>query len=68
LALGLAGGAVGGYLLVRAMSPLLFHADDAAPFVFLAALVIIALIVLVAAWRPAARAATTPVKQLLEAA
>jgi predicted permease len=68
LALGLAGGAVGGYLLVRAMSPLLFHADDAAPFVFLAALVIIALIVLVAAWRPAARAATTSVKQLLEAA
>jgi ABC-type antimicrobial peptide transport system permease subunit len=68
LALGLAGGAVGGYLLVRAMSPLLFHADAAAPFVFLGALVVIALIVLMAAWRPAARAATTPVKQLLEAA
>jgi predicted permease len=68
LALGLGGGALGGYLLVRAMSPLLFQADEAAPFVFLAALVIIALIVLVAAWRPAARAAATPVKQLLEAA
>jgi predicted permease len=68
LALGLVGGALGGYLLVRAMSPLLFHADAAAPFVFIAALVVIALVVLIAAWRPAARAAATPVKQLLEAA
>jgi len=68
LALGLAGGAVGGYLLVRAMSPLLFPADEAAPFVFVAALAVIALVVLIAAWRPAARAAGTPVKQLLEAA
>jgi len=68
LGLGLAGGAVGGYLLVRAMSPLLFPADEAAPFVFIAALIVIALVVLIAAWRPAARAAGTPVKQLLEAA
>jgi hypothetical protein len=68
LALGLVGGALGGYLLVRAMSPLLFPADAAAPFIFVAALVVIALVVLIAAWRPAARAAGTPVKQLLEAA
>jgi predicted permease len=67
LAFGLAGGLLGGYLLVRAMSPLLFHEAAIAPFVFAAALAIIAGIVLIAAWRPATRAANTPVKTLLDA-
>lgn len=67
LGLGLAGGAIGGYLLIRAMSPLLFHEAGIAPLVFAAAFAIIAVIVLTAAWRPAARAATTPVKTLLDA-
>ncbi|MCW8307598.1 ABC transporter permease [Acidiphilium sp. PA] len=68
LAFGLTGGIIGGYLLVRAMSPLLFHEAEIAPFVFAATLAIIAGLVLIAAWRPAARAANLPVKTLLDAA
>ncbi len=68
LTFGLAGAMIGGYALVRAMSPVLFHIDDILPLIFIIASTIIAMIVLVAAWRPAARAAATPVKQLLEAA
>lgn len=67
LGFGLGGGLLGGYGLVRAMSSLLFHPGDTAPLIFPAALAVIALIVLAAAWRPAARAAIMPVKQLLEA-
>ncbi|MCF3947954.1 ABC transporter permease [Acidiphilium iwatense] len=67
LGFGLAGGAIGGYVLVRAMSPLLFHVGAIAPVVFVASLAVIAAIVLAAAWRPAARAANTPVKILLDA-
>jgi predicted permease len=67
LAFGLAGAMIGGYALVRAMSPVLFHVDDIMPLIFIITLAIIALIVLLAAWRPAARAASLPVKRLLEA-
>jgi hypothetical protein len=68
LAFGLGGAVIGGYALVRAMSPVLFHVDDIMPLIFIITLAIIALIVLLAAWRPAARAASLPVKRLLEAA
>jgi predicted permease len=67
LGFGLGGGLVGGYLLVRAMSSLLFNADGAELPVFLISVVVIAAIVLVSAWRPASRAANTPVKTLLSA-
>jgi len=67
LGLGLAGGALGGYLLIRAMSPLLYHAREIAPLVFAGSLVVIGAIVLIAAWRPAVAAANTPVKTLLDA-
>ncbi|MCF3947953.1 ABC transporter permease [Acidiphilium iwatense] len=67
LGLGLASGLIGGFLLVRAMLPLLFHVNQIAPAVFAISLAIIAIIVLAAAWRPAARAANTPVKTLLDA-
>jgi hypothetical protein len=50
------------------MSPVLFHVAGIMPLIFGLALALIALIVLVAAWRPAARAATMPVKRLLESA
>lgn len=68
LVFGLAGGLIGGFLLVRAMSPLLFEAATIAPWMFAVAFVIITAIVLGAAWRPAARAANTPVKILLDSA
>jgi predicted permease len=66
LAFGLAGAAIGGYALVRAMSPVLFHVGGIMPLIFGLALALMALIVLAAAWRPAARAASMPVKFLLE--
>lgn len=68
LAFGLGGGGLGGYFLVRAMSPLLFHVAGSVPWVFAGSLVVIAVIVLGAAWRPAALAAHMPVKRLLDAA
>lgn len=68
LGFGLAGGAMGGYLLIRAMSPLLYHVREIAPLVFAGSLILIAAIVLIAAWRPAATAANTPVKTLLDSA
>jgi predicted permease len=67
LVAGLAGGALGGYLMIRAMSPLLFHVGAIEWPVFTGALIIIAAIILIAAWRPAAVAAATPVKKLLDA-
>jgi predicted permease len=66
LGFGLAGGAMGGYLLIRAMSPLLYHVREIAPLVFAGSLIVVAAIVLIAAWRPAAAAASTPVKTLLD--
>jgi hypothetical protein len=67
LGIGLAGGGIGGYLLVRAMSSMLFQVDFLLPLIFAASALLIAAIVLLAAWRPAARAAKMPVKTLLEA-
>jgi putative ABC transport system permease protein len=67
LGLGLGSGLVGGYLLVRAMSSLLVDVDAAQPAMFALVAAVIAGIVLLAAWRPAARAANMPVKSLLDA-
>lgn len=67
LGLGLSGGALGGYLLIRAMSPLLYHVREIAPLIFIVSLIVIAAIVLIAAWRPASAAANMPVKSLLDA-
>jgi predicted permease len=67
LAFGLAGGAIGGYLLIRAMSPLLFEIARIEPFVFVIAVIVVSAIVLGAAWRPASVAANTPVKSMLDA-
>jgi predicted permease len=67
LGLGLSGGALGGYLLIRAMSPLLYHVREIAPLIFIISLIVIAAIVLIAAWRPASAAANMPVKSLLDA-
>jgi MFS family permease len=55
------------YLLVRAMSSLLVDVDAAQPAMFALVAAVIAGIVLLAAWRPAARAANMPVKSLLDA-
>jgi len=66
LVFGLGSGAVGGYLLVHAMSPLLFQTGSDAPLVFAVCLSAIAAIVLAAAWPPAARAANSSVKTLLD--
>lgn len=60
LGFGLAGGALGCYLLIRALSPLLFHIEEIAPLVFAGPLVVIA------AWSPAAKAACMLVKILLD--
>ncbi|MEE3500372.1 FtsX-like permease family protein [Acidiphilium acidophilum] len=67
LAFGLGGGALGGYLLIRAMSPLLFEIERIEPLVFFLAVIVVSLIVLGAAWKPASLAANTPVKSMLDA-
>ncbi|GBR75741.1 ABC transporter permease [Acidiphilium acidophilum] len=67
LAFGLGGGALGGYLLIRAMSPLLFEIERIEPLVFILAMIVVSLIVLGAAWKPASLAANTPVKSMLDA-
>jgi ABC-type antimicrobial peptide transport system permease subunit len=67
LGFGLAGGAIGGYVLIRAMSSQLFHPATIAPPVFAVSAVLIAAIVFGAAWRPAVRAAQLPVQTLLDA-
>ncbi|MCW8307599.1 ABC transporter permease [Acidiphilium sp. PA] len=67
LAFGLGGGALGGYLLIRAMSPLLFEIRRIEPAVFILAALVVSVIVLGAAWRPASVAANTPVKSMLDA-
>ncbi|SIQ64633.1 MULTISPECIES: ABC transporter permease [Acidiphilium] len=67
LAFGLGGGALGGYLLIRAMSPLLFEIGRIEPLVFITAVIVVSAIVLGAAWKPASLAANTPVKSMLDA-
>jgi hypothetical protein len=67
LAAGLSGGAIGGFFLVRVMQPVLFHIGAVLPWIFAAALGLIAILVLLAAWRPASQEANLPVKKLLDA-
>ncbi|SIQ64601.1 duplicated orphan permease [Acidiphilium rubrum] len=67
LAAGLTGGAIGGFFLVRMMQPVLFHIGAVLPWIFAAALGLIAIVVIMAAWRPASQAANLPVKTLLDA-
>jgi ABC-type antimicrobial peptide transport system permease subunit len=67
LAAGLTGGAIGGIFLVRVMASVLFHVGAVLPWIFGGSLGVIAITVVVAAWRPASQAANLPVKTLLDA-
>lgn len=65
LGIGVPIGLGGAYLMGRAMESILFHTPAVDAGVYLGGLGVIVAAVLLAAWRPAARAARTPIRQLL---
>lgn len=65
LALGLPTGLIGAYLLGRVIASALYQTPVLDPGIYLTGIILIALMVLLAAWGPARRAARAPIRNLI---